>query len=105
MNKRRAPWGALGNFVLGEPATVGLRYAAKRLLARMTVIADQGLPVGAATLRSFRMRAISRALLQPAHRNTALALSPARSRPLWLRVRHREGRQAFCPSPLPAAIV
>jgi hypothetical protein len=35
--------------------------AANRSRARITVIADQGLPVGVATLRSFRMRAISRA--------------------------------------------
>jgi hypothetical protein len=38
-----------------------LRQAASRSRARMTVIADQGLPVGVATPRAFRMRAISRA--------------------------------------------
>jgi hypothetical protein len=43
---------------------------ASRSRARMTVIADQGSPVGVATLRLFRMRAISRADLSASSSNT-----------------------------------
>ena len=49
--------------------------------------ADQGLP-GRGNVRAFKMRAIPRAdLHRPAHRTTAQALSPARLRHAWPRVR------------------
>jgi hypothetical protein len=40
---------------------MGPAHAASRFWALITVIADHGLPVGVGSLRSFKMRAISRA--------------------------------------------
>jgi hypothetical protein len=63
---KRTPFRAIGAaFVILEysaATSISQRYsayAAKRSRVRMTVIADHGLPVGVATLRSFWMRAIS----------------------------------------------
>jgi len=61
---------------LGQAAAS--RHAARRSRTRMTVMADQGLPVGVATFRSFRMRAISRADL-PASSSNSGASAFARS--------------------------
>jgi len=66
---------------------MGPAHAANRFWALITVIADHGLPVGVGSLRSFKMRAISRADLPASSANTgssAFARSIAacfRSRP------------------------
>jgi hypothetical protein len=57
--RERPAYGGPLRGVVGEGMSPS--YAASRFLARITVIADQGLPVGVGSLRSFRMRAISRA--------------------------------------------
>jgi hypothetical protein len=52
---------------------MGPAHAASRFWALITVIADHGLPVGVGSLRSFKMRAISRADLPARSANTGSA--------------------------------
>ena len=60
----------------GRGVEVETQLAASRWRARLTVAADQGLPVGVATLRALKMRAILRADF-PASRPTAASVRGA----------------------------